>query len=392
MEEVVIVSGVRTPIGKFGGTLKDISAVQLGAITVKEALQRANVSPEEVDSVIFGNVLQAGSGQNPARQVAIHAGIPYKTPAMTINEVCGSGLKAVILASQAIQLGEADVVVAGGTENMSRSPHLLPDHRFGKKFGSTKIIDSMIHDGLTDAFHHYHMGITAENVAEKFGVTREEQDQFALRSQQKAANAVESGRFADEIVPVPVKDARGNEFVFTEDEYVRKDSTLEALSKLKPAFVENGTVTAGNSSGINDGASALVLMRKSLAEERNIPYLGTINAYREVGTDPAIMGYAPYYAIRELLERTGKTVENIDLYEINEAFASQSIAVVRGLGIDPDKVNVNGGAIALGHPIGASGARILVTLLHEMQKRDSHLGIASLCVGGGIGIAMMIER
>lgn len=392
MKEVVIVGAARTPIGKFGGTLKDVSAVQLGSLSVKAALQRAKVNPSDVQSVIFGNVLQAGLGQNPARQIAVHAGIPYTTPAMTINEVCGSGLKAVILGSQAIRLGEADIVVVGGTENMSRAPYLLPDHRFGKKMGSTTILDSLIHDGLTDVFEQIHMGVTAEAIAEKFAITREEQDEFALLSQQKAAKAIENARFAEEIVPVPVHDAKGKEIIFSEDEYVRKNSTLEGLKKLKPAFVKDGTVTAGNSSGINDGAAALVLMSKSLADERGIPYLGKIKAYHEVGVEPVMMGYAPYYAIKGLLEKTGNTKTDIDLYELNEAFASQSIAVIRNLGLDEEKVNVNGGAIALGHPIGASGSRILVTLLYEMQKRDSRLGIASLCIGGGIGIAMMIER
>lgn len=392
MKEVVIVGAARTPIGKFGGTLKDVSAVQLGSLSVKAALQRAKVNPSDVQSVIFGNVLQAGLGQNPARQIAVHAGIPYTTPAMTINEVCGSGLKAVILGSQAIRLGEADIVVVGGTENMSRAPYLLPDHRFGKKMGSTTILDSLIHDGLTDVFEQIHMGVTAEAIAEKFAITREEQDEFALLSQQKAAKAIENARFAEEIVPVPVHDAKGKEIIFSEDEYVRKNSTLQGLKKSKPAFVKDGTVTAGNSSGINDGAAALVLMSKSLADERGIPYLGKIKAYHEVGVEPVMMGYAPYYAIKGLLEKTGNTKTDIDLYELNEAFASQSIAVIRNLGLDEEKVNVNGGAIALGHPIGASGSRILVTLLYEMQKRDSRLGVASLCIGGGIGIAMMIER
>lgn len=392
MREVVIVGATRTPIGKFGGSLKDVSAIQLGTLAVRAALERANINPEEVQSVIFGNVLQAGLGQNPARQIAIYAQIPYTTPAMTVNEVCGSGLKAVILGSQTIQLGEADVVVVGGTENMSQAPYLLHDHRFGKKFGSTEIRDSLIYDGLTDVFEQIHMGVTAEKIAEKFSITREEQDEFALNSQKKATRAIEKGRFNEEIVPVPVRDKKGKETLFSEDEYVRKNTTLEDLARLKPAFVKDGTVTAGNSSGINDGAAALILMEKSRAEKLGIPYLGKIKAYHEVGVEPLMMGYAPYYAIKGLLDKTGKTTKEIDLFEINEAFASQSIAVIRDLALDEDKVNVNGGAIALGHPIGTSGARILVTLLHEMQKRDSHLGVASLCVGGGIGIAMMIER
>ncbi|MDM5157263.1 acetyl-CoA C-acetyltransferase [Bacillus sp. DX1.1] len=392
MEEVAIISAVRTPIGKFGGSLKNISAETLGALTVKEAIRRACISTQEVESVIFGNVLQAGLGQNIARQIAVRAGIPYEAPAMTINEVCGSGLKSVILGNQAIQLGEADIVVVGGTENMSQSPYLLPNHRWDHESGDTYMIDSMLHDGLTDAFEQIHMGVTAENLAERFRISREEQDQFALHSQKKAINAKRSNKFKEEIIPVKIKNAMGVESLFSEDEYVRQDTTMEGLQKLKPAFIENGTVTAGNSSGINDCAAALVLMRKSIAEARNIPYLATIKGYIEIGMDPSLMGYAPYYSIRKLIDKTGITLDDIDLFELNEAFASQSIAVIRDLNIDVEKVNVNGGAIALGHPIGASGARILVTLLYEMQKRASHLGLASLCVGGGIGISMLVEH
>lgn len=389
MEDVVIVSAVRTAIGKFGGSLKNISAATLGALTVKEAINQAQITSAEVDSVIFGNILQAGLGQNPARQIAVQAGIPYQTPAMTINEVCGSGLKSVILGSQAIQVGEADIVVVGGTENMSRAPHLLPHQRWEK---SDEMIDSMIHDGLTDAFDQTHMGATAENVAAKMSVSREEQDAFALHSQQKAQKAIEEARFNDEILPVKVKNELGEESLFDQDEHVRKNITLADLQKLKTPFLKNGTVTAGNASGINDCAATLVLMKKSIAEQRNIPYLATIKGYAEVGTDPSLMGYAPYYSTKKLIEKTGIALDEIDLFEFNEAFASQSIAVLRDLHVDVKKVNVNGGAIALGHPIGASGTRILVTLLHEMKKRDVRFGLGSLCVGGGIGISMLVER
>lgn len=391
MEEVVIIGAARTPIGKFGGSLKNISAVQLGVITTKEAIKRATISVQEIDQVIFGNVLQAGLGQNPARQIAIHAGIPYEVPAMTINEVCGSGLKSIILGVQAIQLGEADVVVAGGTENMSQAPFLLPNVRWGQKMGNSKMIDSMVYDGLTDAFEQSHMGVTAEKVAEKFGVSRSEQDQFAVESQLKASQAQRTGIFKDEIVPVPIQVGKV-ERMLDEDESIRHSTSLESLQKLRPAFVEEGTVTAGNSSTLNDGAACVVLMRKSVADARNIPYLGGIKGYAEVGTSPEMMGYAPYYSIKKLLEKTKVNVSEVDLFELNEAFASQSIAVTRDLQLDMDKVNVNGGAIALGHPIGASGARILVTLLYELQRQNAHKGVASLCVGGGIGVSMLIEK
>lgn len=392
MEEVVIVSAVRTPIGKFGGSLKDISAKELGAFTVKEALKQANVKSEEVDSVIFGNVLQAGLGQNLARQISVHAGIPHEVPAMTINEVCGSGMKSTILGAQAIKLGEADIVVVGGSENMSQTPHLVHDYRWDKSMEGKKLIDSMIHDGLTDAFEQTHMGVTAENVAEKYGISREEQDQFALESQRKAQAAVEQNKFVDEIVPVPIKDSNGGEHLFTTDEHIRHNLQLPDLQKLKTPFIESGSVTAGNASGINDCAASLVLMKKSLAEEKNIPYLATIKGYAEIGTDPALMGYAPYHATKKLIERENIELDDIDLFEFNEAFAAQSVAVLRDLELDTSKVNVNGGAIALGHPIGASGTRILVTLLHEMKKRDAKLGLGSLCVGGGIGLSLLVER
>lgn len=392
MNDVVIVSAVRTPIGKFGGSFKDTSARTLGTIAVKEALTRANITPENVDTVIFGNVLQAGTGQNVARQIAIDSGIPYEVPAMTINEVCGSGLKSVILGKQQIQLGEADVVVVGGTENMSMTPHLIHQYRWDKTTEGKKPVDVMIHDGLTDAFSSVHMGITAENVAEKYHVTREEQDAFALSSQMKAKQAQRSGRFDDEIVPVPVKNDAGELMHVTQDEYPRPQVTRDDLAKLKTPFKENGTVTAGNASGINDGAASLVLMSKQKAQALGIPYLAEIKADAEMGMDPQFMGYTPYYSTKKLAEKANIDLTTVDLFELNEAFAAQSIPVVRDLGIDPERVNVNGGAIALGHPIGASGARILVTLLHELTKREAKTGIAGLCVGGGIGISMLVER
>lgn len=391
MEEVVIVSAVRTPIGALGGYFKDTSAVQLGTIAAKEALKRSKMQPEEVESVIFGNVLQAGSGQNPARQISIHAGIPNTVPAMTINEVCGSGMKAVLLASQAIRVGDAKVMLVGGTENMSQAPYLLKNQRFGSKLGNVQAVDSLVHDGLTDAFNQQHMGITAENVAERYHVSRDEQDEFALNSQMKAAAAQDEGLFDHEIVPVSVQKKRET-LEISKDEYIRKDTTIEKLQKLRPAFQQDGTVTAGNASGVNDGAASVVLMAKSEAEKRDIPYLATIKGYAEVGTDPEIMGYAPYDAIQKVFEKTGFSKEDIDLFELNEAFASQSIAVVRDLGLPAEKVNIHGGAIALGHPIGASGTRILVTLLNAMKQNDNKRGLASLCVGGGIGIAMIVER
>ena len=392
MEEVVIVSAARTPIGSFGGSLKNCTAVDMGKTATEAALNRAGLPPEEVDSVIFGNVLQAGIGQNTARQIAVAAGIPYEKTAMTINEVCGSGLKAIILASQAIRLGDAKTVVVGGTESMSQAPYLLPNQRWGSKLGDISAIDSLVHDGLTDAFDQQHMGITAETVAERFQVSREEQDAFALRSQQKAATAQEAGYFKQEIAPVILTDRKNHRTVVADDEYIRKDATLESLGKLRPAFQKNGTVTAGNASGINDGAAALVLMPKSEAEAQGIPYLATIKGYAETGIDPAIMGYAPYYAIKQVLDKTRLSAEDIDLFELNEAFASQSIAVIRDLGLPEEKINISGGAIALGHPIGASGSRILVTLLYALERTDTKLGLASLCIGGGMGIAMIVER
>lgn len=388
MKEVVIVSAVRTPIGRFGGSLKDSSAVELGKIVVENALKRANIETSDIQQVIFGNVLQAGLGQNPARQIAIHAGIPFEVPAMTINEVCGSGLKAVMLGRQAIQLGEAEVVVVGGTENMSQAPFLMENHRFGHKFGNDQVVDSMINDGLSDAFGQYHMGITAENVAEQFKVSRKEQDAFAYNSQMKAKQAEEQGFFQEEIVPVPLK----NGTLMEKDETIRYDTSMEKLERLKPAFKKDGTVTAGNASGINDGASALVLMSKERAEAKGIPYLATIKATAEIGIDPAIMGYAPYYAVKEAVKKSDYSLSEIDLFQLNEAFASQSVAVVKDLKIDPAKTNIYGGAIALGHPIGASGARVLTTLLYELKQTKQQTGVASLCIGGGLGVAMVVER
>ncbi|GEM01474.1 acetyl-CoA C-acetyltransferase [Halolactibacillus halophilus] len=392
MNDVVIVSAVRTPIGKFGGSFKDTSARTLGTTAVKAALTRANITPQDVDTVIFGNVLQAGTGQNVARQIAIDSGMPYEVPAMTINEVCGSGLKSVILGKQQIQLGEADVVVVGGTENMSMAPHLIHQYRWDKTTEGKKPVDVMIQDGLIDAFSSVHMGMTAENVAEKYQVSREEQDAFALRSQLKTKQAQTSGRFDDEIVPVPVKNDVGDVMHVTQDEYPRPNVTHDDLTKLKTPFKENGTVTAGNASGINDGAASLVLMSKQKAKDLGIPYLAEIKADAEIGMDPQFMGYTPYYSTKKLADKANIDLKTVDLFELNEAFAAQSIPVVRDLGIDPERVNVNGGAIALGHPIGASGARILVTLLHELTKRDAKTGIAALCVGGGIGISMLVER
>ncbi|MGJ5253521.1 thiolase family protein [Listeria monocytogenes] len=388
MKEVVIIDAVRTPIGKFGGSLKDISAVDLGATALKGVLERANIAPERVDQVIFGNVLQAGLGQNVARQIAIKAGIPYKVPGVTINEVCGSGLKSVMLGRQAIQLGEADIVAVGGTENMSQAPLLLNPELAGEEINPKKLRNSMLIDGLTDVYGEYHMGITAENVAEKFSVTREEQDEFAHNSQMKAASAQEKKLFEEEIIPVKLPDGS----FFEADETIRANSTLEKLATLKSVFKEGGTVTAGNTSGINDGASAIILMSKEKAVAENIPYIATIKVTSEVGVDPALMGYAPYYAVNEALTKGGYSIDEIDLFHLNEAFASQSVAVARDLKIPEEKLNIYGGAIALGHPIGASGARIIASLLNELKHENKHIGVASLCVGGGIGIAIILER
>ncbi|WP_029688689.1 acetyl-CoA C-acetyltransferase [Thermoanaerobacter sp. A7A] len=391
MREVVIVSGARTAIGKFGGSLAGIPVVDLGAIVIKEALKRANIAPEQVDEVLMGNVIQAGLGQNPARQSAVKAGIPVEVTSATINMVCGSGLRTVAMAAQAIMTGDAEIVVAGGMENMSRAPYLLNEARFGYRMNDGKIVDSMVYDGLTDVFNQYLMGITAENVAERYGITREEQDEFALRSQKLAEAAITSGRFNDEIVPVLIPQKKGDPIEFKTDEHYRPGTTLEALSKLKPAFKPNGTVTAGNASGINDGAAAVVVMSKDKAKELGITPLATIKSYAYAGVDPSVMGLGPIYSTRKALDKAGLKIEDIDLIEANEAFAAQALAVAKELKFNMNKVNVNGGAIALGHPIGASGARILVTLLYEMKKRGSHLGLATLCIGGGMGISMIIE-
>ena len=392
MREIVIASAVRTPIGSFGGMFKNVSAVQLGTVVAKEALKRANVKPEMVDEVIFGNVLQAGLGQNVARQVSVHAGIPIEVPSFTINKVCGSGLKAVALAAQAILAGEAEIVLAGGTENMSQAPYLLKSARWGQRMGNAQIEDYMVQDGLWDVFNDYHMGITAENIVEKYGLTREEQDQLALESQNKAEEAVKSGRFKDEIVAVEIPQRKGDPIIADTDEYPRFGTTMEALAKLRPAFKKDGTVTAGNASGINDGAAALVVMSKEKAEELGITPLVTIVSYASAGVDPSIMGTGPIPATKKALAKANLTVEDLDLIEANEAFAAQALSVIKELNFDTSKVNVNGGAIALGHPIGASGARILVTLLHEMAKRDAKNGLATLCIGGGQGIAMVVKR
>ncbi|EPY2274680.1 acetyl-CoA C-acetyltransferase [Clostridium sp. FAM 1755] len=391
MKNVVIASAVRTPIGKFGGTLKSISAIELGTIVIKEALKRANVKPEDVDEVIMGNVLQAGLGQNSTRQSAVAAGIPVEVPSFTINKVCGSGLRSVSLAAQLIKLGDDDIVVAGGTENMSAAPYLLEKARWGQRMGDGKIVDEMIRDGLWESFNDYHMGVTAENIAEQWGITREEQDEFSAKSQQKAEKAVKEGRFKEEIVPVVIKSKKG-ETVFDTDEFPRFGTTKESLSKLRPAFKKDGTVTAGNASGINDGAAALVIMSEEKAKELGVKPLAKIVSYGSSGVDPKIMGYGPFYATKKTLERANLKIEDMDLIEANEAFAAQSLAVAKDLGFDMEKVNVNGGAIALGHPIGCSGARILTTLLYEMEKRDSKRGLATLCIGGGMGTAIVIER
>lgn len=392
MERVVIVSAVRTAIGNFGGTLKDVPAVQLGKLVIKAGLERAGVPAEAVNEVLFGNVLQAGLGQNIARQAALEAGLPLETPAMTINKVCGSGLRTVGLAAQTILSGTNEVVVAGGTENMSRAPYLLEGARWGQRMGDGAVVDTMIRDALTCATNNYHMGITAENIASRFGISREEQDEFALASQQKAAAAREQGRFKDEIIPVEIPQRKGEPVVLQEDEFIKPNTSLETLKKLKPVFKPGGTVTAGNASGINDGAAAVVVMSEKKAQELNVQPMARIVAFASAGVDPAIMGSGPVPATRKALVSAGLQVEDIDLVEANEAFASQSLHVMRELGLDPKKTNVNGGAIALGHPVGCSGTRILVTLLHEMARRGSRYGLATLCIGGGQGTALIVEN
>ena len=391
MEEIVIVGAARTAIGKFGGSLAGVPAAKLGAHIIRKVLERAGVSPDQVSEVIMGQVLAAGVGQNPARQAAIWAGLPDMVPAMTINKVCGSGLKAAMLGAQSIANGDADTVVAGGQENMSASPHVLNGSRDGFRMGDAKMVDSMIVDGLWDVFNQYHMGVTAENVAKEQAVTREEQDEFAVKSQNKAEAAQKSGRFNDEIVPYEVPSRKGP-VVFGVDEFPRHGATLEGMKGLKPAFDKNGTVTAANASGINDGAAAVVLCSSRKAKELGLKPIAKIKAFASAGVDPKYMGMGPVPASKRCLQRAGWSPSDLDLMEINEAFASQAIAVNRQMGWDTSRVNVNGGAIALGHPIGASGCRILVTLLHEMQKRDAKRGLASLCIGGGMGVALAVER
>ena len=392
MREVVIVGAARTAIGTFGGTLSKLSAVEIGTIAAKEAIKRAGIKPEIVEEVIIGNVLSAGLGQNVARQISIHAGVSEEASALTINKVCGSGLRAVSMAAQFIMTGDAEVVLAGGTESMSNAPYTLPGNRWGQRMGDGAVVDTMIKDGLWDAFNDYHMGITAENIAQQWNLTREEQDNFALRSQLKAEKAIKEGKFKDEIVPVEIPQRKGDPIIFDTDEYPKMGSTIEKLSKLKPAFKKNGTVTAGNASGINDGAVMFIVMSKDKAEELGLKPLVTIKSYASGGVDPKIMGYGPVPAVRKALQKAGMTVEDLDLVEANEAFAAQSLAVVKDLGFDTEKVNVNGGAIALGHPVGASGARILITLIYEMLRRDAKTGLATLCIGGGQGTAIIVER
>ena len=392
MREVVIVSAVRTAIGSFGGSLKDVPSSELGAIVIKEAVNRAGIKPELVEEVVMGNVIQAAQGQNVARQAAVKAGLPVEVPAMTINKVCGSGLRCVALAAQMIKAGDCDVVVAGGMENMSAAPYAVPGARWGQRMGDGKIVDTMIKDALWDAFNNYHMGVTAENIAKEWGLTREMQDEFSLNSQLKAEKAIKEGRFVDEIVPVIIPQRKGEPKVSAQDEFPRFGSTIEKMAKLKPAFIKDGTVTAANASGINDGAAAFVVMSAQKAAQLGLKPMAKILSYGSKGLDPSIMGYGPFHATKKALEGAGLTVEDMDLIEANEAFAAQSLAVAKDLNFDMNKVNVNGGAIALGHPVGASGARILVTLLHEMQKRDAKKGLATLCIGGGMGTALVVER
>jgi len=392
MQQAVIVSATRTAIGKFSGALARISAPELGALVIGEALKRAKLAPEQVDEVVMGQVLTAGSGQNAARQASIKAGVAVAVPAMTINMVCGSGLRAVMLAAQAIANGDAEVVVAGGQENMSLAPHVLLGSREGFRMGDAKLIDSMIIDGLWDVYNRYHMGITAENVAKEYGISRATQDEFSVASQRKAAAAREAGRFREEIVAVPIPQRKGEPLPFADDEFIRGDATLEGLGALKPAFDKEGSVTAGNASGINDGAAAVVVMSETRAKALGLPVLARIRAFASAGVDPKVMGMGPVPASRKALTRAGWKAADLDLLEINEAFAAQACAVNKEMGWDTAKINVNGGAIALGHPIGASGCRILVTLLHEMKRRDARRGLASLCIGGGMGVALAVER
>lgn len=393
MKRVVIASAVRTPVGSFGGALKSLSAVDLGITAAKEAIKRAKIDPSMINEVLFGNVLGAGLGQNIARQVSIGSGLPVEAPALTINIVCGSGLRAVSMAYQFIANGDDDIILCGGTESMTNAPYLLPNTRWGNRMGDGKIVDYMVHDGLYDIFNKYHMGITAENVAKQWNISREEQDQFAVKSQNKAEAAQKSGKFVDEIVPVVIPQRKGDPVVVDTDEYPRHGATIEKMAKLPTAFLrENGTVTAANASGINDGAAALIVMSKDKADELGIDYLVEIVGFATAGVDPSIMGVGPIPATKKALEKANWKVEDLDLIEANEAFAAQAIAVTRDLNFNPDIVNVNGGAIAIGHPIGASGARILVTLIHEMKKRDAKKGLATLCIGGGMGTALLVQR
>lgn len=393
MKNIVIVEALRTPIGAFGGSFKSVSAVELGTTVLKKILDKTQVKPEMVDEVILGNVLHAGLGQNVARQVAVHSGIPEDKTAFTLDMVCGSGLKAIQLAAQSIMLGDADIVIAGGVENMSQAAYVSTQHRFGQRLGNSQLIDTLVHDGLTDAFNNYHMGITAENVAQKYGISREEQDQFALESQEKATKALENHRFADEIVPVSVPQRRKDPLIVTTDEYPKVDTSLEKLQQLRPAFLpKEGTVTAGNASGINDGAALLMLMTEEKALELGLTPLVTIESYASAGVAPELMGTGPIPATQKALKKAGLTISDLDLVESNEAFAAQSLAVLKDLKLNPEIVNVNGGAIALGHPIGASGARILVTLIHEMKKRQVTRGLATLCIGGGQGTAVIVKN
>lgn len=392
MKDVVIVSAVRTPIGVFGGTMGRLTGAELGGIVIKEAVKRAGLQPDQVDEIIMGNVLSAAMGQNPARQAAMKAGIPQEIPAWTVSKVCGSGLKAVVCAAQAILAGDADVIVAGGMESMSSAAYALPKARNGYRMGNDTVVDTMIVDGLTDAFHNIHMGITAENIAQQYEITREAQDELALRSQNRAEAAIKAGTFTAEIVPVEIPQKKGESLVISQDEFPRFGTTAETLGKLRPAFKKDGTVTAGNASGINDGAAAVVVMSKEKAEELGLTVIAKITSWASAGVDPLIMGTGPIPATRKALEKADLQIEDIDLVEANEAFASQAYAVTQELGLDIENTNVNGGAIALGHPIGASGARILVTLLHELGRKDGHRGLATLCIGGGQGISMIVER
>lgn len=393
MKDVVIVGAARTAIGKFGGTLKDVPTRTLGAVCIEEALNRAGVGKEDVDEVIMGCVLQGGLGQNVARQMMLDAGLPVETPCFTINKVCGSGLRAVELAAQIIKAGDADIIVAGGAENMSAAPYVMPAARWGARMFDAKMTDMMVNDGLWDVFNNYHMGMTAENVAEQWGLTREELDEFAVVSQQRAEAAVDGGVFDEEIVPVTIPQRKGDPIVFSKDEHLTRGSTMEKVARLKPAFKrDGGVVTAANASGINDSGAAVVVMSKEKADELGIKPMATIKSYASGGVDPSIMGVGPVPATRKALEKAGLTIEDIDLVEANEAFAAQSLAVRKDLGLDPEKTNVNGGAIALGHPIGASGCRILITLLYEMARRDAKTGLATLCIGGGMGTSVIVER